>query len=181
MSALLCRLLYYARRFSEAVQVGLKAVASNPDSCIAHAYLAHAMLLADMQSRAMRHFEQARILSDDSKVYLGFWAYACGVLGMRKEAEEVLNKLLSLPNHDYVPSYFIALTYVGLGQDEGCLDWLKRASEERSPWVLFMNSDPIFDRIRSDGRFRAILEKVGLPRLSPLAVSKAAVGSSQFV
>jgi tetratricopeptide (TPR) repeat protein len=161
LNALLCHSLYLSRRFADAERAGMKAILSDPDSCIAHASLAHALLKVGRHKDAMRHFEEARRLSCDSKVYLGFWAYACALLGRPEEARRALERLLSLASHDYVPSYFVALIHLGLDQIDECIMWLDRACDERSHWVLFLNSDPIFDGMRASASFQGLLDKVG--------------------
>lgn len=166
LNALLCHSLYMSRRFADAEQAGLKAILSHPDSCIAHVSLARALLQVGRQNEAMHHFEEARRLSNGSKVYLGFWAYACGLLGQQDEAQRALERLLSVPSHEYVPSYFVALIHLGLHHADECLKWLHHACEERSHWVLFLNSDPIFDGVRSCSSFRQLLDKVGFNRHS---------------
>ncbi|MFZ1009283.1 MAG: tetratricopeptide repeat protein, partial [Candidatus Sulfotelmatobacter sp.] len=166
LNALLCNSLYSSRRFSDAEKAGLRAILSHPDSCIAHASLARALLQVGRHDEAMLHFEKARQLSIDSKVYLGFWAYACALLGRTEEARQALERLLSVPSHEYVPSYFIALIHLGLYQADECIEWLHRACDERSHWVLFLNSDPIFDGIRTRLSFQQLLDKVGFNRHS---------------
>jgi len=162
LNALLCHLLYFSRRFVDAEKAGLKAVLSDPDSCIAHASLAHVLLQVGRHNDALHHFGEARQLSNNSRVYLGFWAYACGLLGRPEEARQALERLLSFPSHDYVPSYFVALVHLGLHHDDECIQWLNRAADERSHWILFLNSDPIFDGVRSRVSFQQLLKKVGL-------------------
>ena len=161
LNALLCHSLYLSRRFDDAEEAGMKAIRSDPASCIAHSCLAHSLLMVGRHKDALRHFEEARRLSNDSKVYLGFWAYACALLGQPDEARRALKRLMSVPSHEYVPSYFVALIHLGLRQDEECIQWLGRACDERSHWVLFLNSDPIFDGVRTSVSFQQLLDKVG--------------------
>jgi tetratricopeptide (TPR) repeat protein len=166
LNALLCHSFYMSRRFADAEQAGWKAILSHPDSCVAHASLARALLQVGRHDEAMHHFEEARRLSNNSKVYLGFWAYACGLLGQPEEARRALERLLSVPIHEYVPSYFVALIHLGLHQADECIEWLHRACNERSHWVLFLNSDPIFDGIRTGVSFQRLLDKAGFNRHS---------------
>jgi DNA-binding winged helix-turn-helix (wHTH) protein/Flp pilus assembly protein TadD len=163
LNALLSHALYIARRHEEALDSAWKAVMSDPDSCIVHSSLAHALMQVGRCHEALHHFEMARQLSHDSKVYVGFWAYCSALLGNRKDSEVAIAKLTSLSSHEYVPSYFVALIHLGLGHTEQAIDWLKRAGDERSHWVLFLNSDPIFDSVRRHPRFFELLEMVGFP------------------
>jgi tetratricopeptide (TPR) repeat protein len=164
LNALLCHSLYLSRRFDDAEEAGMKAIQSDPDSCIAHACLAHSLLMVGRHKEALHHYEEARRLSNNSKVYRGFWAYACALLGRPEEARRAIESLLSGPGHEYVPSYFVALIHLGLRQVDECMQWLNKASDERSHWVLFLNSDPIFDGVRASVSFQRLLNKVGFSR-----------------
>lgn len=59
-------------------------------------------------------------------------------------------------------SWNLALTYTGLGEREQALDWLEQAYEEHTPMLMLLKITPAFDTLRSEPRFQALLEKVGL-------------------
>ena len=52
--------------------------------------------------------------------------------------------------------------YTILGYSPQALEWLERAFEERSEYLVFLRVDPIFDKLRSEPRFGALIEKIGL-------------------
>ena len=57
----------------------------------------------------------------------------------------------------------IAIVYVGLGEKDQAMAWLKKGYAERfSPWVLMR---PCFDPLRSDLNFQDLVRRVGLPQL----------------
>ena len=161
LNAILCYSLCFTRRFEDAIDAGRKAVLADPESCIAHVCLGNALLYQAHYDDALIHFDKARSLSHDSKLYFGFWAHACALAGKREEAEHALARLVSLPRHEYVPSYIVGLIHLGLGHTDEAIDWLNRACEERAHWVIFLNSDPVFDGVRKHPRFEELLEKVG--------------------
>jgi tetratricopeptide (TPR) repeat protein len=124
--------------------------------------LGNALLYQAQYNDALIHLNQARSLSHDSKSNVGFWAYGCALAGLREKAEQALSELTALPRHEYVPSYFVGLIHLGLGHAELAIDWLNRACDERSHWVIFLNSDPTFDGVRKHPRFEGLLEKTRL-------------------
>ena len=137
-------------------------VLGDPESCLAHVCLGNALVYQAQYYDALIHLDQARLLSHDSKHCLGFWAYACALAGLRERAEEVLSKLTSLPRHEYVPSYFVGLIHLGLGQVDLAIDWFTRACDERTHWVIFLNSDPAFDCMSKHSRFKDMVERIEL-------------------
>ena len=159
--AILCHMLCFARKYEEAIDTGRRAVQADSDSAIAHSCLGSALLCLRRYDEALTCFDRARNLSHESKLYLGFWAHSCAFAGKRDEAELALAKLQSLPRHEYVPSYLVALVHLGLGNLDRAISWLKRACDERSHWVIFLNVDPMFDSIREHPEFDLILKEVG--------------------
>jgi hypothetical protein len=52
-----------------------------------------------------------------------------------------------------------------LGERDKALDWLERAYEERSGYLPMLGLDFVFDSLREEPRFKALLEKIGLGTL----------------
>ena len=52
--------------------------------------------------------------------------------------------------------------YLGLGEKEKALDWLEKAYEEQDSACWYLKIDQIYDSIRNEPRFQAILKKIGL-------------------
>ena len=55
-----------------------------------------------------------------------------------------------------------ASVYVSLGEIDKSLDLLERAYSERSNDIIMLTSNPMWKNLRSNPRFIALLEKVGL-------------------
>lgn len=159
LNAFLCYMLCFARKFEDAITAGQKAVLADPDSFLAHLCLGNAMVLNTRYKDALIHLEKARLLSHDSKCSLGYWGYGYAVAGFRDRAEEALSRLTSVPPHEYVPSYFVGLIHLGLSHVDSAIDWFDRACDERSNWVIFLNSDPTFDGVRTHPRFKRLIRK----------------------
>jgi DNA-binding winged helix-turn-helix (wHTH) protein/Flp pilus assembly protein TadD len=167
LDAVLCQTLYFARRYEDAIDAGRRSLASNPDSCMAHSCLAQSLIQVGEMDEAMEHLLQAKALSANSKVYTGLWAEACARAGFVEQAEQGLQELLSLPRHDYKPSYLIGLIHLGLGKIEDGLFWLEKSCAERSHWVLFVGADPKFDSLQANPSFQKLLANVGVGSPSP--------------
>jgi hypothetical protein len=77
----------------------------------------------------------------------------------------------------YLQSYFVARVYAALGDKEKALDWLEKADEERSENLIVadwggLRTDPAWDDLQNEPRFKELLKKVGLdqwprPKLTP--------------
>jgi len=81
-------------------------------------------------------------------------------LGLRRgKARVLLAKLESLAANGHVPPLAFAWAYLGLADDR-VFEWLERAIEERDPAVIHLGTMPIYDAIRDDPRFQALLAKM---------------------
>jgi len=58
----------------------------------------------------------------------------------------------------------MAFTYSSLGNKDRAFFWLDRAVEQRNWMIIYLKRDPVWDPLRSDPRFAALLSRVGLPQ-----------------
>jgi tetratricopeptide (TPR) repeat protein len=82
--------------------------------------------------------------------------------GKRREAQEVIDLLVEKSKEKYVPSYYFALIYAGLGEKDRAFDWLEKAVTERSTLLAYLQMDPRIAGLRSDPRFADIVRRIGL-------------------
>ncbi|MCC7234903.1 MAG: hypothetical protein IT163_06355 [Bryobacterales bacterium] len=90
-------------------------------------------------------------------------AHAYARLGNRPPAEKVLSELLAESKTHYISPYGMAVIYTGLDDKDRALEWLNRAVEEHTGFLIFVNSDPRFKPLRSDARFRDLLRDIRFP------------------
>lgn len=56
---------------------------------------------------------------------------------------------------------------LALGQVDRAFRWLERAADDREPLVIYLAVDPLYEPLRADPRFAALLRRLGLePRRS---------------
>jgi tetratricopeptide (TPR) repeat protein len=83
--------------------------------------------------------------------------------GMKSDAEQVLTSLLEKSKQSYVSPFDIALIYTGLEQKDAAFEWLQKAVNERSTFLVYSKWEPRLDPLRSDPRFGQMLKKIGFP------------------
>jgi len=54
------------------------------------------------------------------------------------------------------------MLYVALGDKEKALDWLERAYDQNAWAVYVIKAEPMFDPLRGEPRFEALVKKMGL-------------------
>jgi len=87
-----------------------------------------------------------------------------GLQGRKDEGEALIKEVKEIARHRYVSGFFFAEAYVGLGQKDQAITWLERAYEEHDQWMVFANSYPGWDRLRTEPRFQALMRRMNFPQ-----------------
>jgi tetratricopeptide (TPR) repeat protein len=82
--------------------------------------------------------------------------------GRRAEAEKMLEEISRRAATDYISPASIAYIYTALGEKDRAFENLDRAVFDRDPNILGLKTNPIFDSLRTDVRYRALLKKMQL-------------------
>jgi tetratricopeptide (TPR) repeat protein len=154
--------LYFARRYDEAIEELRKTLAMNPDFLGARIVLwwvyiakgAYEEAIADIRNEVERPG-----MRTVKKLMLG---YACGTAGNREEANGILWELEPKLAGDNRLALLSALLFVALDLKDRAFQELYRAYELREPGLLFLKVAPWLDPLRSDSRYGALVEKLGL-------------------
>lgn len=97
----------------------------------------------------------------------GFWGpgllgYCYARWGRQEEARRVLADLETLCEGSYAQAIALAAVHAGLGEKDRALDWLERAFEEHCGGLAWVRNDPVWDGLREEPRFQALLGKMNL-------------------
>lgn len=95
---------------------------------------------------------------------VGFLGFAYAVSGRRVEALEVIEQLQQIRAQRYLPAYYTAIVYAGLGEKEEAFTWLEKAYEERNGPLAMLNNDKTVGSLRSDARYTDLVTRIGLPQ-----------------
>jgi tetratricopeptide (TPR) repeat protein len=156
--------LYFARRYEDATAEFLKALDLDPSFGIAHYFLGQVYVQRQMFDEAIAAFQKAIELVGPSAEVSAALAHAYGASKQRAQARVRLADLLRESETRYVSPCLLAQIYLGLDQPEKALECLERAYDGRAADLIWLKVRPVFDAVRSDGRFRALLTRVGLGR-----------------
>lgn len=132
----------------------------------AYLVLGCAYLASGNCQTAIAELKRAWQLNKEAYIILGFLGHAYAVAGRLDEAAHVLKELLEASKARYVSPYGIAITYLGLGEREEALKWLRRTYDERNDFLVWLNVAPELDALRSDTRFAALLRRIGFTQLA---------------
>src|SRR5438094_5135976 len=153
--------LYHARLYEDAIVQIKKTLELDPASTLGRHLLGCCLLWKGDTAGAIAEFQRSKIMVTGAW-YQGLLGYAYAISGDRPKAEQMLRELEEMAKRQYVNSSAFAAIYLGLGEKEKALDWLDVAYENQESACWLLKVDPIYDSMRSEPRFQAILKKVGL-------------------
>ena len=87
--------------------------------------------------------------------------YAYAKSGRAADARAMLARLSAASRGVFVDPYFVAVVYAGLGDQAAVLDWLDKACDARSGFMVALGSEPKLDGVRATPRFQALVRRVG--------------------
>jgi serine/threonine-protein kinase len=158
------RFYSWNHEYDKAVEEAGKALELDPDFAFAHYALGMAYRNSGMLEQAIVELKKSVELAGAYPgEHFGDLGYAYALAGMEDEARNMLSQLIDQEKQEYVLPSIIAKIYIGLGDLDRAFEWLNKAEEERDCFILLMEVQPEYERIRSDPRYGSLLEKVGLP------------------
>jgi len=155
--------LMFARRYDEAIVQSRKALELDSNYSWAHYNLGWCFLWKGDSAGAIAEFLKARAL-DPQPLFDSALSYAYAVSGDRGKAEQILRDLEDAARQRYVSPGSQVYIYLGLGEKEKVYEWLNRLCEAQDFACYWLKVDPVFDGLRHEPRFQALLKKVGLDK-----------------
>jgi len=134
----------------------------HPDRVPALLFLGQAYEQRGMYREAIAELQKAVNLSAARTQALAALGHAYAVSGRKSEAVRILKDLTEKSKRTYVSSYHVAAIPTALGDKDQAFEWLEKAYQERSVWLVYLKVDPVFDPLRSDPRFADLLRRTGL-------------------
>jgi len=153
------RLYQFARRYDESIPLFRKAVQLGPSIAYAHQWLAINLFLAGQKDEAFETWLATVSTQDRLELANGFRkAYRTG--GWPAVWTTYIEKApsISKPNS---PAYKV-WSLVFLNRKDEAMDLLEHLEQNGSPLMVRLE-DPMFDPVRGEPRFKALLKRVGYP------------------
>ncbi len=169
-----CELYRYFGLYDEAMAAGQRALQLDPT----FAHYGEPALAA--LYREMGRFDDAIVLYEKAREFTGRPGFGLAItyarMKRRNEALETLNAAVA--GWGYRPGDAIAHVHVTLGAHDDAIRELEHACEQRSSSLHGVGIAPEFVPLRSDKRFRSILERIGLEPEKIFAATSAPPAST---
>lgn len=160
---------YFARNFDRVLAEMPRVEEMFPESYLYHWMRAVVLAGKEQYAEALVASRRAIELSDSLEP-LPQLGWICARAGFRSEAEQILSRFDTAEQDGYVPAYYRAIVYTGLGEIDTAIDWLERSYEGHEYGASWVGVEPMYDPLRGHPRFQALLEKLDLVEVSAAAV-----------
>ena len=156
------RLLYYARRYDDAIAQYTKTLSGDPTVA---GFCAFAIFAFEQEGRLDEAIATAKRISASSPNEMfprAALARVYGVMGNIDEAKKVVRSMEDLGKKRFISEHDFALAYSGWNREEE-LRWLEKAYSGRAGLIVYARVDSVWDDVRTDKRFQDIVRRVGIP------------------
>jgi serine/threonine-protein kinase len=151
--------LFMTREFDKSIEQGHKVLQHAPSWELARSFLAYAYLQTGRTAPALQVVDAAPSRVNSLQVVR---AHVLAASGDRGVAKRMLIDAEGRFAAEPVPRGYLAAAHLALGDTDRAFAWLAKAVEERDQSINAIKTNPLWDAIRSDPRFVALLKRMNL-------------------
>jgi len=154
---------FNARRYDETEAQAHKTLEMDPRFYVAHYYLGEALQFKGKLTDAIAEYQKSYDLNNDP-FSLAMLGQAYARQGKTDEAQKVLARLTEQAKSQYVSPYAFAVVLTALGDKAHAIDALEHGYDDTGFYISLIKVDPLFDDLRGDPRFEALVQKITAPK-----------------
>jgi TolB-like protein/Tfp pilus assembly protein PilF len=162
MSAHLSDVLYFGRDYDESAAVCERVLEMDPGFFLARINLARAHGQLGRYEQGLSEAEEAGRLVAGSLEVSWVTGQIYAAWGKKEAARAILDSLIAISHERYVSPCGIAMIYATLGEPDEAFEWLEKAYQSHDSEAFNLKVEPRLDSLRADGRYRNLLQRVGL-------------------
>src|SRR5262249_493848 len=158
----LAGVFHYRREYDRSLEQCRRTLELDPSDIELHVVVGLNYEQEGMFGEAMRELEKARAVSGDNPLILGPLGSCFAGCGELKEVRAILDELERMSGSMYVAAITRAMVFLGMRDADSAFKWLESAARAREILVCYLAVGPIYDCVRSDPRYREMLQRIGL-------------------
>ena len=151
---------YFAHRYAQARDELRDSFELDAGSATARLFLGLTLVEMGSVDEAVPELETALQVARSPEMIAAL-GYAFARAGHIDRARQALGELMTFAGARYISSSLIAQVHAGLGEPLQAFDWLEKAGDAHAADLAWLPVRPVFDSLRSEPRFHALLERLG--------------------
>jgi serine/threonine protein kinase/Tfp pilus assembly protein PilF len=151
--------LCQARRYDETIEQHKKTQELDPNFYYLDSWAGIAYREKKMYEQSAAEYNRIRQFTGSPNAGL---AVTYSRMGKTAEAREILREFLEMSKRRYTSPEQVATIYAALGENDQAFEWLQKAYDARSAFLVTSYATPAYDSLRSDPRFTELLRKMNL-------------------
>ena len=161
-NALTALVHFHAREYGDAIAHCERMLELDPTSFIGLFVISLSFANEGRFDQALSYSKEGARLSPDVVFVQAVHGAICAMAGRTAEARDILATLIKRAHEVYVAPILLSWMYAHLGEIELAFECLDKAYEERSPTLAVGIRSPLYDPLRMDPRYGALVAKLGL-------------------
>jgi len=154
-------LMMMRRDYEGAVRQYCRLQALAPEFHRAYTTMGRAYSFLGRYDDAINQLQKGLALAGEMPSIFAALGHIHGMAGRRAEALAMMERLIEMQARRSVSPTCFALVHLGLGEREAALDQLELACSKRQLPITVINVHPVYDPLRNEPRFQALIERVG--------------------
>jgi len=156
---------YELRDYPDLIEASRRGLLLDPKDWSQHYTLGVGYEGTGKLPEAISEYQKAVELSGGDQNSTAALAHAYAVIGRKAEAEKILHDFERKSKSAQVSPYLMATMFASLGDKDRAFEFLEKAYQKRSlGMTLDLKADLRIDNLRSDPRFQALMQRIGLPQ-----------------
>jgi serine/threonine protein kinase/tetratricopeptide (TPR) repeat protein len=154
---------FYARNIPLAIEHMRRALVMNPTALESMSVLGQALNLGGRLAEAEATLRDGLSVAPDDTALLAVLGRTLALQGRRAEADAIRERFIAMSATQYVSPTDRAKLALALGLWDEAFEMAERSRAERRGWIVYMRVDALWDPLREDSRYRALLTRMGIP------------------
>jgi tetratricopeptide (TPR) repeat protein len=162
MRAWLAQYFIFVRQYDRTTEECEKMLSLDASYFFTYLALGEVFCERGLFPEAISQLRKAAELSGNAPLVLGYLGMTLARSGDGVGARAVLAGLYQAAAHAHIPPTSLGFIHLGLGEIDQAFTCMDHAIDERDSIIIPIKTDPIFDPLRTDARFAALLRKMNL-------------------
>ena len=155
---------FLAGQYDESFEQCHKSLELEPDGPGGYACMSQALAYTGKYSEALIYLKRGVAITHGDPYFLSFDAIVSAHLGQMQQAAQLVEEIRRDAQRQYVSPSIFAAALAAMGKEKQAMDELEVSYKNHDTSIEDLKIDPIWDPLRQDPRFQALLHRMNFPQ-----------------